>query len=329
MYNNKFYIKRGGSGYKITAIDGIYYGEEIFLNNSLYFTPNRFTLSYYPDYKGWASWYEYYPDNYIFNRTDIWKTNGSFLSKLNDDTTVLIPDNNGPVDTTIEPIFNNAEPVRLLSTQWKSKAIDLTGGEDPLTTFDSIQAYDSYQISKQSTLSNTNNTRNLEGYWSCNDFRDYAVSNTAQMVDTSVWYRPFNTLNIAANKHWTKLKKLVDFWFGVRFKYAPYTITPLVLTGTKRLTVPYYSADFNPTIVTMTITPDIAISVGSILQIVVNGSTVYAKVLSGSAPDWTVKLYGNMSITGTNNTITSASLITKRHKLHLLDITKLVIKNIR
>ena len=79
----------------------------------------------------------------------------------------------------------------------------------------------------------------------------------------------------------------------------------------------------------MTITPDIAISVGSILQIVVNGSTVYAKVLSGSAPDWTVKLYGNMSITGTNNTITSASLITKRHKLHLLDITKLVIKNIR
>ena len=323
IYEGQLYILRATSNYDTIPLDG-YYAEPIYFNNKTYFTQNRFSLAHYPEYKGWASWYQYYPDNYVTNRNTFLTTKDNVLFQQNIDTNILIPDNNGPVDTIIEPIFNQQEPVRLLSVQWKTKAIDNDGNEEVLTTFTAAQAYDSYQISKPSLISNTNNSRNLEGYWSNNDFRDDTDNNSLKVVDNSLWYRPF-TNNINYTKHWTKLKKLVDYWFGVRFKYTPYTETNITLHPGSFAIVSNYD-----TYVTANLYVTSPIAVGDVLKLTTSLWVLYAKVVVDLGADaYKIKLYGPVTFTSSVETITSVSKLTKKAKLHLLDVAKLVIKNIR
>lgn len=323
IYEGQLYILRAASDPDTIDIDG-YDCQPIFFNNITYFTSNRFTIAYYPEYKGWASWYQIYPDNYLANNSQFFTIKDTVVSENNQPTLILVPDNNGPVNSIIEPIFNQNEPVRLLSTQWKTKAIDNSGNEEVLTTFDSVQAYDSYQLSQEATITNTSNSRNLEGYWSCNDFRDDTADNNLKVVDNSLWNRPFaNNLNL--NKHWTKLKKLVDFWFGARFKYIPYTESANLLSGASGFTSPQdYSTYVEATIV---MTPSVAI--GDILKLTTSTYTVYGKVISLiSGSQYKVKLYGPIAFGG-NFEFTAITKLTKKPKLYLLDVAKLVIKNIR
>lgn len=327
IYNKQLYIKRATTGVDIISLPGGYFGEPIYFNDLTYFTPNRFTLGYYPEYKGWASWYNYYPDNYMANSEQFFSQRNTVLSEMNKYNLTLIPDNSGPVDTIIEPIFNNAEPVRLISVQWKSKALDNSYNEEVLTTFDTIQAYDSFQLSKENTIDNTVTARNLEGYWSCNDFRDDTLDNSVRVVDNSLWYRPLNNLNLNLTKHWSKVKKLVDYWFGVRFKYITYTEEAIMEHPSS------YSnstSDTGITYVTATLYTDPAIAVGDILKLVSANGNVYVKVISNVSTDvWKVKAYGPITFSGSNMAITEIYKLTKKAKLHLLDVTKLVIKNIR
>lgn len=323
IYEGQLYLLKSASDYDTIDIDG-YDCEPIYFNNTTYFTPDRFTIAYYPEYKGWASWYRMYPDNYLANNSQFFTVKDSVVSENNEDTLIFIPDNNGPVDSIIEPIFNSQEPVRLLSTQWKTKALDNSGNEEVLTTFDSVQAYDSYQLSQESTIVNTTNSRNLEGYWSCNDFRDDTNDNNLKVVDNNLWDRPF-TNNLNLNKHWTKLKKLVDFWFGVRFKYIPYTESSNILSGASGYSSPLDKETYIQS--TLVTTPSIA--VGDVLKLSTATTITYAKVISsGGGSLWNIKLYGPISFGGDFEILTIIKL-TKKPKLHLLDVAKLVIKNIR
>jgi hypothetical protein len=300
-----------------------YYAEPIYFNNKTYFIEDRFTISYYPDFKGWASFYNFYPDNYAVNNTQLFWTKDNVMFEHNKDV-LLIPNNNGPVPSIIEPIFNNPEPVRLLSSQWKSKALDTNSNEEVLTTFDTVQAYDSYQLSKENTIDNTVNARNLEGYWSCNDFRDNTNNNSLKVVNNDLWYRPF-TNNLNLNKHWTKIKKLVDFWFGLRFKYFNHIEGQDILNDSSSFAT---TQDYNTYTTAILFTSE-PININDVLKVTNVNFTAYIKVISlVSSNVYRVKFYE--PITFNNNfRILTIRKITKKPKLYLLDVTKLVIKNIR
>jgi hypothetical protein len=317
--------------YKITSTllpDGIdlgggHYAIGVYFDDKTYFVQERYTIGYYPDYKGWASYYNFYPDNYAVNNTQLFWTKDNVMFEHNKDI-LLIPDNNGPVPSIIEPVFNNPEPVRLLSTQWKTKALDTNSNEEVLTTFDTVQAYDSYQLSKENAIDNTVNARNLEGYWSCNDFRDNTNDNNLKVVDNNLWYRPF-TNNLNLNKHWTKIKKLVDYWFGVRFKYLTHIEEEDILDNVSGFSV---TEDYS-TYTTADLATSETINVNDILKLTTNSYTVYVKVISlVTGITYRVKLYQPIAFNG-DFEFTSINKITKKPKLYLLDVTKLVIKNIR
>jgi hypothetical protein len=193
-----------------------------------------------------------------------------------------------------------------------------------LSVFSSIaQTSKAPELVVQENL-NFYNSRNLEGYWSHNEFRDNTADNNLKVVDNDLWYRPF-TNNLNFSKHWTKIKKLVDFWFGVRFKYFTHTEEEDLLGGTSGLSSPsdyatYITADLN--------TP-VPISAGDILKLTTSTFSIYVKVISyNSGVNYFIKLYEPI-VFGGNFELTEISRINKKPKLYLLDVTKLVIKNIR
>ena len=317
--------------YRITSTllpDGIdlgggHYAVGIYFNDKTYFVQERYTIGYYPDFKGWASYYNFYPDNYANNNTQFFWTKENVMFEHNKDV-LLIPNNNGPVPSIIEPIFNNPEPVRLLSSQWKTKALDTSNNEEVLTTFDTAQAYNSYQLSKENTIVNTDNSRNLEGYWSHNEFRDNTANNNLKVVDNDLWFRPF-TNNLNLNKHWTKIKKLVDFWFGVRFKYFTHIEQEDILSNPSGFSV---TEDYD-TYTTADLFTSEPININDVLKVTTSTYTAYIKVISlVTGSTYRVKLYEPIRF-NSNFEFLTISKVTKKPKLYLLDVTKLVIKNIR
>jgi hypothetical protein len=69
-------------------------------------------------------------------------------------------------------------------------------------------------------LVNTKTTRNVEGYWNINDFRDDTTDNSQTLFDDSYIISQPNNSNINLNKHWTKRKRFVDYWFIMRLIYS-------------------------------------------------------------------------------------------------------------
>ena len=335
LYNDQLYLKRSGSGIDIVEFVPGRYGLPIYFNNSSYFTPDRFTLAYYPDYKGFASWQDCAPDNYFSSQLNFYSQRNTVVSQHNDDSKILIPTNAGPVTTVIEPIFNGKDITKLMSIQWKTKSLNPdNNNEDYLSTFDSLQVYDSYQISKEQTITNLTNARNIEGYWSSNDFRDFANNNSVSVIDSNLWYRPFNLSNIASSKHWTKLKRLVDYWFGVRFKYLPASESACSII-TARLVAPaaglsYTNDTYLRALINVNPLLGATFTVGDVLKIVANSQTFYAYVSEGfAANEWQLKLYGPINISSNTMAFTSVTKVSRRNKLHLLDLTSVKLKNIR
>jgi hypothetical protein len=114
------------------------------------------------------------------------------------------------------------EPNRLSSVLAKTIVTDrLTLLRKYNKTFDTHLVYDSFQCSTPVNLINTKTQRNSEGYWIMNNFRDYVLDYSFPFLQRSLTY--FNLLipnsNVSISKHWSKLKKFVDYWFINRFTY--------------------------------------------------------------------------------------------------------------
>ena len=58
---------------------------------------------------------------------------------------------------------------------------------------------------------NTQTSRNAEGYFNANDFRDLTIDNSKPLMTDAIIHQP-NTANINPNKHWSKQKKFVDYF---------------------------------------------------------------------------------------------------------------------
>lgn len=187
---------------------------------STYYTPSYWTYAYYPDYKGWVSYHTYYPE-VIFNSND--SIYSSFNNKLyKHNSTDLTIYYGFPEESIVEPIFNSPQDIvkKLSSIQIETKMTTKETGYpalDYLGTFDTYQGYTANQMSKETTITNEDRARNVEGYYNVNEFRDYTADNNLAIFLKGI-LKPFSS-NINLTKHFSKLRRLVGYWFGVRFKF--------------------------------------------------------------------------------------------------------------
>lgn len=325
------YFKDGSLQYCTSATGRIF--RPLSYNTELYFTKSQWTLSYYPEYKAWGSFYTYYPET-IFNSNDaVYSTKGY---KLYEHSKQILPIfySNVPETSTIEATFNtNPEVIKeFKSIQFKTKATKTSDGLDSqeyLQTFDSYQVYDSYQLSNKTTLTNLVNARNLEGFWSINSFRDYFANGSN--IFGKGWFMPFVT---NAVKAWQTLKRIVDSWATVRFEYDSNKVEtiPYNTSATRTIAQVNQNANFDY-YGNLTVTTTTPLYVGDWITITfIDGlgitRTYFGQIYSITGTVHKVKFRIPLRIANASFNILSLTR-TKSIKLALLDITATFIKNTR
>jgi hypothetical protein len=207
---------------RVSDGEGGYVWTNFYFNSTFptYYTPLYWTYAYYPDYKGWVSYHTYYPE-VIFNSND--SIYSSFNNKLyKHNSTDLTIYYGFPEESIVEPIFNSPQDIvkKLSSIQIETKMTTKETGYpalDYLGTFDTYQGYTANQMGKETTIVNEDKARNVEGYYNVNEFRDYTADNNLAIFLKGI-LKPFSS-NINLNKHFSKLRRLVGYWIGVRFKF--------------------------------------------------------------------------------------------------------------
>jgi hypothetical protein len=194
------------------------YGIEISLDD--YFEPKSFTIAYYPEFKGWVSFYSYFPQRFFSNQKGVLSYNENLFKQNSPNGFLYYYNSFEPFLLDFPLVYG--EPNRLSSVLAKTIVTDrLTLLRKYNKTFDTHLVYDSFQCSTPVNLINTKTQRNSEGYWIMNNFRDYVLDYSFPFLQRSLTY--FNLLipnsNVSISKHWSKLKKFVDYWFINRFTY--------------------------------------------------------------------------------------------------------------
>ena len=204
------------------------YGVKVDFNSI--FTLDSFVTAYYPELQGWVSMYDFggVPEFMIYTIDKVYSFNGNTLFKHNSDTqNTLFYDRENPYTSFVEPILNTPKGVKRFSSfSFVTELFRSNGTLDYLKTFTDYFVRTSYQISNKISMINTQTSRNAEGYFNANDFRDLTIDNSKPLMTDAIIHQP-NTANINPNKHWSKQKKFVDYYLIPRLEY-----TPEMLTGT-------------------------------------------------------------------------------------------------
>ena len=204
-------------------IDLYIYGVEISFTESFNFIEERFTVAYYPEAQGWSSYYTFYPDAFAYTIDGVYSFTKDYDTKLykhnSDLQNALFYNREVPYQSFVEPILNQPKGVnRTSSFSIKANSYRKDNSLDYLDMFDSYFVRNSYQISEEAPVINAKTSRNAEGYFNINDFRDMTRDNAKPLMTDAIINEP-NASNINANKHWSKQKKFVDYYIIPRLKY--------------------------------------------------------------------------------------------------------------
>lgn len=188
------------------------------------FTLDSFVTSYYPELQGWVSMYDFggVPEFMSFTIDKVYSFNGNTLYKHNSDTqNTLFYNRQVPYASFVEPVINEPKGTKRFSSfSFITELFRPDGTLDYLKTFTDYFVRTSYQISNKIKMINTKTSRNAEGYFNANDFRDLTADNNKPLMTDAIIHQP-NTANINPNKHWSKQKKFVDYYLIPRLEYNP------------------------------------------------------------------------------------------------------------
>jgi hypothetical protein len=157
--------------------------------NELYFKEISKTLSYSVENKAWVCEHDYLPNSYYYNYKQL------ISSKIINGNTVLYLQNSKTVnrgiffdtiyDSYVDLIFNGRLDLSKLyqNISWESVVKTIQGATLYNKTIDKIAIYNEYQCSGEIDITLFNTTRNVEGIWNFNDFRDIVVDDTSPIVD--------------------------------------------------------------------------------------------------------------------------------------------------
>lgn len=290
------------------------YGVEVNFETDFNMVPNRFTVAYYPESQAWISFYDYYPDYLTYSLDKVYsfsRTNLKSLFRHNSDLHNSFYYNRlVPYESFVEPILNEPKGCRLTSSfSIKSDAFRKDNTLDYLQSFSKYFVRNSYQISQEESFINTETSRNAEGYFNINTFRDFTKNNSEPLMTTGIINYP-NGTNINPNKHWSKQKRFVDYYIIPRLTYnTAFETVNTSLSHTAGTNFLVTSAIFE---------------LGDIIKFTV-GPTTYTYIITNP----TNKIYVPISETEAGNFTVNSFLKAKTRQLNLLDINRLEHKNNR
>jgi hypothetical protein len=134
-----------------------------------------------------------------------------------------------PIKFFVEPLYKMNGSERLMSFNLKTEKTDnfsvpsllfpfnKNNKVDQSETFDSYLVYNKNQMSKEIDFINTKTSRDVEGYFNINDFRDFTATANPILFNLTSSNKEVNSLALNNNLHWTKQRKFVDFWQSARF----------------------------------------------------------------------------------------------------------------
>jgi hypothetical protein len=197
------------------------------------FNLDSFVTAYYPELQAWVSMYDFggVPEFMTYTIDKTYSFNGNTLFKHNSDTqNTLFYDRETPYTSFVEPILNTPQGVKRFSSfSFITELFRANGTLDYLKTFTNYFVRNSYQISDKIEVVNTKTSRNAEGYFNANEFRDLTRDNSKPLMTDAIIHQP-DLANINVNKHWSKQKKFVDYYLIPRLEYTPELLTGTTLT---------------------------------------------------------------------------------------------------
>ncbi len=193
-----------------------------------YIAFNGFTLSYYPKIKSWVSFYSYIPELLIGGSQNLFSSKKNTVFEHNQNTSPFYYGGE-EIRWFIEPLYKMQGVEQLSSFSIKTdkiyfnqlRSFDGTYINLPnlaqSETFDRYFAYNKNQMSFEKDFINADTSRDVEGYFRLNDFRDYTKATNPILFDITSYGKTQRLDFMDAGKHWTKLRKFTDFWQSARF----------------------------------------------------------------------------------------------------------------
>jgi len=216
--------------------------------NIAYFTPDGWTLSYYPELKIWGSRHSYLPKLYVstaeslfsYKDTSLWEHSdvdnpGNFYGTVYPFEVEFI-DNSSPSGGNQYSALSYFADVKKRNSE---NATQTEGRTNP--GFTSFYVYNTSQVSALSTnLNYLQNVRKVDGFWYINSFRDLAkyttqtseyinsgfenvVGGVTATIEAPISSEPMftgegvvNPEYLDAGKPWHMQKRFVDNFLGVR-----------------------------------------------------------------------------------------------------------------
>lgn len=189
---------------------------------------NGFTLAYYPKIKSWVSFYSYIPELLIGGSQNFFSSKNNTVFEHNQKTSPYFYQGE-PVEWFIEPLYKMQGVEQLSSFSIKTDKIYFNQSTLPQgiyvtqpnlaqsETFDSYFVYNKNQMSLSVDFDNTNTSRDVEGYFRLNTFRDFTKDVNPILFDITSNSKDQRALSLDPTKHWTKQRKFTDFWHSARF----------------------------------------------------------------------------------------------------------------
>lgn len=187
---------------------------------------NGFTLGYYPTVDSWVSFYTYKPDLFVGSSKTLFSSKNNRLYEHNQKMSPFFYDKE-EISWFVEPLYKMDFNQRLSSIQLKTEktyfnkysafqGLDKNSTVFQLETFDSYFVFNKNQLSLEIPFQNAITSRDNEGYFNFNDFRDFSNGLNPTLFNFTSSSKDVNITALDVNKHWTKQRKFVDFWQGAR-----------------------------------------------------------------------------------------------------------------
>jgi hypothetical protein len=195
--------------------------ELIPFTNTDYYKEISKTISYDLDKKKWICEHDYFPSTY-FN------TNKNLYNAVNTNSDALLYQQNSlttkrlfhfgiKAKSYIDLIFNNRIDISKLyqNVTWNTIVTDKNGENYYFKTIDALMLYTDFQCTGELSIpSNTIKiSRNNEGNWDFNGFRDFVVNSNLPIVNN---VGSINVSNININKSWFDKSNFIHTFIVVR-----------------------------------------------------------------------------------------------------------------
>lgn len=185
---------------------------QVSLTDTEFFKDLSFTLSYYPEFKFWGSFYDFKPLFMYNDNTYCYSSIYNQIYRHNFENTYC-NFYGTTYDSVVDIVSNdNLDQKTYGSITWVTRS-DQGGAEITLDTFYKAIVYNSNQCSGEVPLVNLDSMRRAENQWNFNKYRDIAISPIFFIDEV------FQTSSVDPDRRWYLKKKFQDRYLICRLFY--------------------------------------------------------------------------------------------------------------